>query len=74
MGILKKYSKGSLMLRGAPHKAEITQKELAQILGISQHHIREIEKDPLEKKWQGDSLYFLKPTIGSFCKIHQFTT
>ena len=31
------------MLRGSRHKAELTQKELADILGVSQNHISEME-------------------------------
>jgi plasmid maintenance system antidote protein VapI len=40
---IKKYSEGGLMLKGARSKAEVTQKELAEELGISQHHISEME-------------------------------
>jgi len=40
---LKEYSESGLMLRGCRYKAEMTQKELAEGLGISQHHISEME-------------------------------
>ncbi len=45
------YGEGGLMLRGSRHKAEITQKDLAEVLGISQHHISEMEngKRPIGK-------------------------
>jgi len=48
---IKKYSEG-LILRGARHKAEVTQKDLAEALGISQHHISEMEngKRPIGKE------------------------
>jgi DNA-binding XRE family transcriptional regulator len=48
---IEKYSEGGLMLRGSRQKAEITQKELADALGISQHHISEMEngKRPIGK-------------------------
>jgi len=49
---IKKHSEGGLMLRGNRFKAEITQKELAETLGISQHHISEMEngKRPIGKE------------------------
>jgi transcriptional regulator with XRE-family HTH domain len=39
------------MLRGSRHKAEMTQNDLAEALGISQHHISEMEngKRPIGK-------------------------
>ncbi|MEM7175616.1 MAG: helix-turn-helix transcriptional regulator [Chlamydiota bacterium] len=40
---ITKYSEGGLMLRGCRYKHEITQKELAEEIGISQHHISEME-------------------------------
>lgn len=48
---IEKYSEGGLMLRGSRHKAEVTQKDLAESLGISQHHISEMEngKRPIGK-------------------------
>lgn len=33
----------SVALRGARHKESLTQKELACLMGISQHHISEME-------------------------------
>ena len=49
---LAKYSEGGLMLRGSRHKEEITQAELALAIGISQHHISEMEngKRPIGKE------------------------
>ena len=40
------------MLRGSRHKAEMTQQELAETLGINQHHISEMEngKRPIGKE------------------------
>ena len=40
---LRKYGEGALMLRGSRHKAEMTQQALADELGISQHHVSEME-------------------------------
>ena len=49
---IDKYSEGGLMLKGARHKAELTQKQLAEEIGISQHHISEMEngKRPIGKE------------------------
>lgn len=40
------------MLRGARYKADMTQKELADVLGIRQHHLSEMEnaKRPIGKQ------------------------
>ncbi len=48
---LEKYGEAGLMLRGSRHKAELTQKELAEALGVSQNHISEMEggKRPIGK-------------------------
>ena len=48
---IEAYGEGGLMLRGSRHKAELTQKELADALGISQNHISEMEngKRPIGK-------------------------
>jgi len=35
----------SIALRGARQKESLTQKELAELIGISQHHISEMEND-----------------------------
>ncbi len=40
---IEKYSEGGVILRGSRHKEGVTQKELAESLGISQHHISEME-------------------------------
>ena len=49
---IKKHSEGGLMLRGCRFKADVTQKELAQDLSISQHHVSEMEngKRPIGKE------------------------
>lgn len=49
---ITKHSEGGQMLRGSRHKEEVTQKELALALGISQHHISEMEngKRPIGKE------------------------
>jgi DNA-binding XRE family transcriptional regulator len=48
---IEAYGEGGLMLRGSRHKAEMTQNDLAEALGISQHHISEMEngKRPIGK-------------------------
>ena len=48
---LEKYGEAGLMLSGCRHKAELTQKEVADKLGISQNHISEMEngKRPIGK-------------------------
>ncbi len=48
---LTKYGEAGLMLRGSRLKAELTQKELADKLEISQNHISEMEngKRPIGK-------------------------
>lgn len=49
---LEKYGEQALMLRGSRHKAELTQEQVADALGISQHHISEMEngKRPIGKE------------------------
>ena len=49
---LRKHSEGGQMLRASRFKEEITQKELAEAIGISQHHISEMEngKRPIGKE------------------------
>lgn len=49
---IEKYSEGGLMLRGSRYKEGTTQKQLAEALGISQHHISEMEngKRPIGKE------------------------
>ena len=48
---LKEFGQAALMLRGSRHKMELTQKELADALGISQNHVSEMEhgKRPIGK-------------------------
>jgi DNA-binding XRE family transcriptional regulator len=48
---IAKYSEPGIMLRGSRIKEEITQKELANAIGVSQHHISEMEngKRPIGK-------------------------
>ncbi len=40
---LKKYSEAGVMLKGCRYRAALTQKALAEALGIHQHHISEME-------------------------------
>lgn len=40
---IEKYTEIGIMLRGSRLKAELTQKQLAELLNISQHHISEME-------------------------------
>lgn len=40
---IRKHSEGGQMLRASRFKDDITQKELANAIGISQHHISEME-------------------------------
>lgn len=40
---IQEHSEAGLVLRGCRYRAEITQKELAKAIGISQHHISEME-------------------------------
>ena len=49
---LEEYGEAALMLRGSRHKAELTQEQVAAALGISQHHISEMEngKRPIGKE------------------------
>jgi len=49
---IEKYSESGVMLRGSRYKDDITQRELAKAIGISQHHISEMEngKRPIGKE------------------------
>lgn len=49
--LIEKYSEAGLTLRGNRYKNDMTQKQLAERLGISQHHISEMEngKRPIGK-------------------------
>ena len=49
---IKKHSEGGLALRGARAREEVTQREVAEALSISQHHISEMEngKRPIGKE------------------------
>jgi plasmid maintenance system antidote protein VapI len=40
---LEKHSEGGQMLRGSRHKNDMTQKALAEVIGVSPHHISEME-------------------------------
>ena len=40
---IRKHSEGGQILRGSRFKEEVTQKELAEAIGISQHHVSEME-------------------------------
>ena len=49
---IKKYTEIGLAIRGARHKAELTQAQLAKKLGISLRHVSEMEygKRPVDQK------------------------
>lgn len=49
---IRKHSEGGQMLRGCRFKAEVSQREVSEALGISQHHISEMEngKRPIGKE------------------------
>ena len=49
---IRKHSEGGLILRGSRFKEDVTQKELAEAVGVSQHHISEMEngKRPIGKE------------------------
>lgn len=49
---LEKHSEGGQMLRGSRHKNDTTQKDLAEAIGVSPHHISEMEngKRPIGKE------------------------
>lgn len=49
---LEKYSEPGVLLRGNRHKRELTQREVAEALGIRTHHISEMEngKRPIGKE------------------------
>jgi len=40
---IRKHSEGGQILRGSRFKEDMTQKELAEAIGVSQHHISEME-------------------------------
>ena len=42
-GLIEKYTEAGLMIRGARDKSEMTQKQLAEKLGVKPHHISEME-------------------------------
>ena len=48
---IEKYSEAGVMLKGCRYRAALTQKAVAEALGISQHHISEMEtgKRPIGK-------------------------
>lgn len=49
---IEKFSEIGLMLKGGRHKAGLTQKALAEQIGVKPHHISEMEhgKRPIGKK------------------------
>ena len=59
---IRQYSEGGLMLRGSRQKAELTQKELAEALGVNQHHISEMEngKRPIGKEMAKRLAHYFK--------------
>ena len=40
---IRKHSEGGQILRGSRFKEDVTQKKLAEAIGVSQHHISEME-------------------------------
>lgn len=50
--LIAKYTETGMLVRGGRHKAGLTQKELAQKIGVLPHHISEMEhgKRPIGKK------------------------
>lgn len=50
--LIAKYTETGMLVRGGRHKAGLTQKELAQEIGVLPHHISEMEhgKRPIGKK------------------------
>ncbi|NGX61603.1 MAG: hypothetical protein K940chlam9_01090 [Chlamydiae bacterium] len=50
--LIEKYSETGMLIRGGRHKANLTQKELAEKIGVWPHHISEMEhgKRPVGKK------------------------
>ncbi len=49
---IDQYTEAGMILRGSRYKRELTQKEVSEALGISQHHISEMEngKRSIEKE------------------------
>lgn len=49
---IRKHSEGGQMLRGSRFKEDVSQKELAEAIGVSPHHISEMEngKRPIGKE------------------------
>jgi ribosome-binding protein aMBF1 (putative translation factor) len=50
--LISKYTETGMLLRGGRHKAGLTQKKLAQLVGVLPHHISEMEhgKRSISKK------------------------
>ncbi|NGX38566.1 MAG: hypothetical protein K1000chlam2_01740 [Chlamydiae bacterium] len=59
---IRKHTEGGQMLRGSRFKAEISQKALARVIKIRQHHISEMEngKRPIGKKMAKRFAQFFK--------------
>ncbi|NGX60775.1 MAG: hypothetical protein K940chlam9_00243 [Chlamydiae bacterium] len=49
---IRRHSEGGQILRGSRFKENVTQRELAEAIGVSQHHISEMEngKRPIGKE------------------------
>jgi len=60
---IDKYTEAGLMLRSCRITEELTQKDLAEIIGVSQHHISEMEhgKRPIGKT--------MAKKLGEFFKV-----
>ncbi len=59
---IRRHSEGGQILRGMRFKADVSQRELADAVGISQHHISEMEngKRPIGKEMAKRFAKFLK--------------
>ena len=65
---IAKYSEPGLVLRGSRAKEKLTQKELAKTIGVSQHHISEMEngKRPIGKEMAKRFAEFFKTDYRAF--------
>lgn len=59
---LEKHSEGGQMLRGSRHKHGVTQKEVADAIEVSPHHISEMEngKRPIGKEMAKRLAFYFK--------------
>jgi len=59
---IRKHSEGGQILRGSRFKEDVTQRELAEAIGVSQHHISEMEngRRPIGKEMAKRLAQFFK--------------